>query len=449
VNLNHTARELFAGALRGLDIAAAMQHLVMSTPTCLVVDGKLYPAISFRRILIVSIGKAAVPMAEALLTQLQPALTKAQTVEGIVVGASLPERPDERLRFFRGGHPLPDLNSQAAANAILQLLATCDPTCLVFFLISGGASAMVEQPLDSTLTLEDARDLHRALVHSGLPITQMNALRKHFSRVKGGRLAVAAQGAAQCTLLISDVPSDSLHVVGSGPSLPDPATVADCLHLLESNPASNPESNAASLDLSKTLLDFFTSPSLPETPKPDHPAFSLSQHAALLSSDDLCSRAAQAATDIGFHVTIDNTCDDWDYRDAASYLLHRLEELRRHHPRVCLLSAGELSVKITGTPGTGGRNQQFVLECARLLAGMNFPATVLSGGSDGVDGNSTAAGALCDETTVARAAAQGIDIAAALRNFDSAPVFSALGDAIITAPIGNNVRDLRILLSTA
>ena len=440
MNLTRTAREIFTESLRGLDIPAAVRHRIKPSRGCIVIDGREYPIANLRRVVLISIGKAAVPMAQALLSQLQSALTKTQTIEGIVVAPSLPETLDERLQFFHGSHPLPDQDSLLAANAILRLLKTCNADCFVFFLISGGASAMIEQPLDPRLSIADAIDLNRALIHSGLPIAKMNVLRKHFSRVKGGRLAVAANGATQCTLLISDVPPDALHVIGSGPSLPDPSTGAECLHIIDST---------ASLHLSSSLLKFFQSPSLEETPKMDHPAFNRTQPVVLLSSDTLITLAAEAATSTGFHVAVDTTCDEWDYRDAATHLLHRLEELRRHHPRVCLLSAGELSVEITGEPGTGGRNQQFVLECAHLLSERNLTATVLSAGSDGADGNSTAAGAVCDRTTMARATSLGIDIAGALKRFDSAPVFAALGDSVVTGPTGNNVRDLRILLSTA
>ena len=440
MTLNEIVRQIFAEALQGLDIESAMRTHVRFANNTLFIGDQTYHLPDFRRILLIAIGKAAAPMAEALSSQLQPALHKDQTIEGIVVGTSPRETPSLHLQFFAGSHPLPDQASRLAANAILQLLDTCDATCLVFFLISGGASAMVEQPLDPTLSIDDARDLYRALLHSGLPIAKMNILRKHFSRTKGGRLAAAAHGAAQCTLLISDVPSGRLEVIGSGPSLPDPSTISDCLHLINTAPA---------LHLPASTLQFFENPLLEETPKPGHPAFNTSHSVALLSSDDLTALAAESAKARGFHLAIDHTCDEWDYRDAAKYLLHRLEQLRQHHPRVCLLSAGELSVEITGPHGTGGRNQHFVLECARLLAESPLDATILSAGSDGIDGNSTAAGALCDQTTAARAAAHGLDIATRLQRFDSNPVFTALGDAILTAPTGNNVRDLRILLSAA
>jgi len=350
----------------------------------------------------------------------------------------LPSAPDPRIQYLKGDHPLPGATSQRAAEAILYLLSQSDSETLVLFLISGGASAMVEMPLDPGISLEDSISFHKALVHSGLPIQQMNALRKHFSHVKGGRLAVAAHPATQSTLLISDVPNNLLHIVSSGPSLPDPSTVGECRQILRDH--------ASSLQLSPSLARFFDSAELEETPKADHPAFRKASWTSLLSSDDLCGIAGAFAASRGFHVVVDNTCDDWDYRDAAPYLLQELRKLREQYPRICLLSAGELSVPLSKRHGKGGRNQQFVLECARLLSQDGLRATVLSGGSDGVDGNSPATGAVCDETTLARATAAGKNMWAALEQFDSFPLLESIGDAITTGPTGNNVRDLRILL---
>ena len=395
----------------------------------------------FHRVVVISIGKAAAPMWDALQLELEPALKRGQPIEAIVVGSTMPQEKDHRVRFFPGSHPLPTQTSIDAAEAVLKVLASCDDRCLVLFLISGGASAMIEKALDGSVTVEETAQFYRSLVQSGLPITQMNALRKHFSQVKGGRLAVAAQKATQCTLLISDVPESVLHVVGSGPSLPDPSTTEDCRRIIEAN--------LDALNFSGKLLSFFRDPKLEETAKADHPAFRKARWLSLLSSDDLCRIAGDNAAKLGFHVVVDNRCDDWDYRDAAVYLLDRLQELRQLYPKVCLLSAGEVSVRLPPKHGVGGRNLQFVLECSRLINERDLKATVLSGGSDGVDGNSPAAGAVCDETTSTRAASKGFDIIDGLEQFDSFPIFSALDDAIITGPTGNNVRDLRILLSSA
>jgi glycerate 2-kinase len=441
MTLSETAKDLFLDTLHHLSIAEAMQTHVRGQGETLQVGNLAYDLRKFDRVVVISIGKAAAPMADLLWPLLQPVLKRDQTIEAIVVGSTRPLESDPRVRFFAGSHPSPSQTSFDAADAVLKLLASCDNRCLVFFLISGGASAMLEKPLDSSITVDDAAGFYRALVLSGLPITQMNALRKHFSQVKGGRLAVEAQGATQCTLLISDVPEDALHIVGSGPSLPDPSTTEDCRKVISAN--------LDVLDFSDNLLAFFGNVELEETPKAGHPAFRNCGWISLLSSDDLCRIAGESAARLGFHVVVDNSCDDWEYRDAANYLLNRLQKLRKQYPRVCLLSAGEISVHISSKHGSGGRNQQFTLECSRLIAERKLKATVLSGGSDGVDGNSPATGAVCDETTAMRAAAQGLDIVAGLERFDSFPIFKALGNAIMTGPTGNNVRDLRILLSSA
>jgi glycerate 2-kinase len=438
MTLLKTTQNLFLDTLHRLRITEVMRTRVHSKGESLHLSELVYELQSFQRVVVVAIGKAAAPMLDSLLPALEPALQRQQTIDAVVVGATALQNEDRRVRFFPGSHPFPDQISMDAAEALLELLASCDARCLIIFLISGGASAMIEKALASRIGIDETAGFYRALVQSGLPIMQMNTLRKHFSQVKGGRLAVAAQGATQCTLLVSDVPENMLHIVGSGPSLPDPSTVEECRQIIAAN--------RGALNLSDLLLNFFSDPDLEETPKADHPAFDKGAWISLLSSEDLCRTAGEAAAKQGFHVVIDNSCDEWEYRDAATYLLNRLQELRQQYPKVCLLSAGEVSVQIPPVHGAGGRNQQFVLECARQIARRGIKATVLSGGSDGVDGNSPAAGGVCDETTVQRATAAGLDVLDGLERFDSYAIFSALGDAILTGPTGNNVRDLRILL---
>jgi glycerate 2-kinase len=439
MTLLNTAKGIFIDTLHHLRIEEVMRTRVHHQGETLYIGDFAYDLQDFHRVVVISLGKAAAPMWDALRLELEPALQRDQPIEAIVVGSTVPQETEARVRFFPGSHPLPSQISVDAADAVLKLLASCDDLCLVFFLISGGASAMIEKALDESVTVEEMVQFYRSLVQSGLPITQMNALRKHFSQVKGGRLAVAAQKATQCTLLISDVPESVLHVVGSGPSLPDPSTTEDCRRIINEN--------LDALNFSEKFLGLFRDPGLEETAKSDHPAFGKASWVSLLSSDDLCRIAGEDAARLGFHVVVDNGCDDWDYRDAAAYLLDRLQELCKLYPKVCLISAGEVSVRLTSAHGVGGRNQQFVLECSRLINERNLKATILSGGSDGADGNSTAAGAVCDETTMTRAASKGLDIIAGLEQFDSFPIFSALDDAIVTGPTGNNVRDLRIFLS--
>jgi len=218
--------------------------------------------------------------------------------------------------------------------------------------------------------------------------------------------------------------------------MPDSSTIADCraivakYKMLNSFPAS--------------VRELFERDALEETPKSDDPAFIHARWWTILSNAALLGTAEREAKQQDFYVEIDNSCDDWDYAKAADHLLHKLRELRRTHERVCLLSGGEVTVHVENG-GVGGRNQQFALYCASKIGGENI--SVLSSGSDGIDGDSPAAGAIVDGTTLEQSKARGLNVEAHLSAFNAYPLFQALGDAIVTGPTGNNLRDLRILLA--
>jgi glycerate 2-kinase len=404
-----------------------------------------------RRIGVVAVGKAASAMLKALLPSLR-GLTQCD-LSGVVITSD--EQPDlpPGFQVFAGGHPTPNQASFDGAEAAVALVRslrskaamTDDSLCL--FLISGGASAMMELPLDTGISLEDTVKFHRELVHCGGSIAEINCVRKHFSAVKGGRLALEAEGILSYSMLISDVPLGHLDALGSGPTLPDTSTVDQCreilarYQLLERFPAS--------------VKRFFSSAQFVETPKP---GYLTSKAVTLLSPDALAAIARQRSENLGFYAVVDNACDDWDYKDAAEYLLRRLQELRRQHSRVCLISSGEVTVGLPRASdvscaegaeklGTGGRNQQFALYAATLLRASDASVAVLSAGTDGIDGNSFAAGAVVDEKTVFGEESilpQALD---ALRRFDSGTFFEKAGLSIVTGVTGNNLRDLRILLS--
>lgn len=400
-----------------------------------------------RRIRIIAIGKASSEMLDALLPRLSAAWHG--DIAGVLIARERPLDLPPGFQFFRGSHPLPDEESFAGAKAALEMLrglqqdrASADAT-LCLFLISGGASAMMELPLEPSITLTDTIGFHRELVHSGASITEINCIRKHFSAVKGGRLAMAACGIASLSLLVSDVPPGHLDALASGPTLPDTSTVEQCREILsryrlrERFPLS--------------VQRFFDRHDLPETPKPGSFA---APAATLLSSNELAEVARAHAQRLGFHAVVDNTCDDWDYREAAQYLIDRLRGLRRIHPRVCLISAGEVTVELPSAEsglaaGVGGRNQHFDLYAATLLTPADASTVVLSAGSDGIDGNSPAAGAVIDEQTLGREDEPEIRTAArhALECFDSYTFLERMGCSITTGPTGNNLRDLRILLA--
>src|SRR5208282_1627140 len=343
------------------------------------------------------------------------------------------------FRYFHGGHPTPTAESISAANAILKSLSALDSTSLVIFMISGGGSSIVEKPVDDDISLPDLAATYQTLVYSGAPIAEINAIRKHLSAVKGGRLAQAAYPAQQVSILVSDVPDATPDALASGPTMPDSTSIHDCEHI------------AAQYNLveqfPKSVADLFRQHALDETPKSDDPAFVRARWWTVLSNKVAIDEAAIAATGAGFAVEVDNSCDDWPYDKAAAYLLNRLRELRRKVSRVCLISGGEVTVTVRNG-GIGGRNQQFALACAEPISGHDI--TVLSAGTDGIDGNSPAAGAVVDGSTLNRADARASGAQAvqqALAAFNAYPLLDALGDAVVTGATGNNLRDLRILVA--
>jgi glycerate 2-kinase len=424
------ARSIFTQALAEASIGNGFARHVHYQRGILRVREDLYDLHAYSRVLVVSLGKAAHTMVEALTGQVGP------SVEGIVASSIEPPAQIRGFRYFRGGHPTPNAESIQAASAIRRMLEVQPASALVIFLLSGGGSSIVENPIDDEISLDDLIATYRVLVHSGAPIAEINAVRKHLSAVKGGRLAQAAYPAQQVSLLVSDVPDGTPDALASGPTMPDSTSVGDCYRiaekyeLLKQFPASTRE--------------LFERHALEETPKSDDPAFVRARWWPVLSNQTAIEEASVAAERVGFIVHVDNSCDDWDYEKAADYLLQRVRELRKQFSPVCLISGGEVTVKVTNG-GVGGRNQQFVLACAEKIDGENI--TVLSAGTDGVDGNSPAAGAVADGSTFERARGRALDVRAALKTFDAYPVFKGLGDAIEIGPTGNNLRDLRILLA--
>lgn len=426
------ARWLFLKTLEECSIPAAYKRYVRMAGQTLRIGKNCYwlgPGTS--RTVVVAIGKAAHPMASELSNVVGSDLS------GIIACPTAPDTPLPGFRYFIGGHPLPNQESLNAGAAILDLLGTLDEKALAIFLISGGASAIAEKPISDEITLADVIATYRALVHSGAPIAEINAIRKHLSALKGGRLAQAAGGATLASVLISDVPDAAPDALASGPTMPDTTTVADCYAIAHRRDLLP--------NLPPTVRAIFEEHRLQETPKRRDPAFQRSSCTIVLSNGIATGAVLRRARMMGFTIWTDSDCDDQDYRTAADYLLKRLDELRERSEPVCLVSGGEVTVKVTGKPGVGGRNQQFALYCAEKIAGQRV--TVLSAGTDGIDGNSNAAGAVVDGTTAQRASEQGLDLSAALSNFDAFPLLHKLGDTIMTGPTGNNVRDVRILLA--
>ena len=431
VEMRRQARDIFDYALAECSVARAFRREVRFGDGILQVGDEDIELAHFSRLAIVSVGKAGHSMADAFLSIVPVPCS------GIVACPAVPLSRAKGLSYFAGGHPMPNEESLRAGAAILEFMGELPDRALVVFLISGGASALAESPLDDKLTLSDIVETHRALVLSGAPIAEINAIRKHLSAIKGGRLAQAAAPATQVSLLVSDVPDHSLDALASGPSMPDRSTVSDCYRIADRY--------ALVRRFPPGVRARFDNHELRETPKAGDAAFAKSHYVTVLSNQTAVSAAAVRAAALGFTVEVDNRCDDWDYARAADYLLGRLRHLGSQAERVCLISGGEVTVKVGMNAGVGGRNQQFALYCAQSIAGKSI--TVLSAGTDGVDGNSTAAGAVVDGTSVSRAQQGGQEPASALADFNAFPFLEAIGDTITIGPTGNNVRDLRVLLA--
>ena len=428
--MRESVRNIFRTALSDASIAKGFSRHLECQRGILRIREDLYDLHSYSRVLVISIGKAGHTMVEALTQQVGSSL------EGIVASSVHPESQVRGFRYFCGGHPTPNEESIQGASAILRAVESQPASALVLFLLSGGGSSIVEKPMDDEISLPDLMSAYRALVHSGAPIAEINAIRKHLSAVKGGRLAQRAFPAHQVSLLVSDVPDNTPDALASGPTMPDSTSVEDCYRIAEQY--------GLLPKFPKAIRELFERHALEETPKSDDPAFHNSRWWTVLSNQTAIEEASNAAEHAGYGVHVDNSCDDWDYERAAEYLLNKLRELRQQFSPACLISGGEVTVKVTNG-GVGGRNQQFALACAEKIKGENI--TILSAGTDGVDGNSPAAGAIVDGSTAERAQRQGLNLLSAIERFDAYPVFKALGDALETGPTGNNLRDLRILLA--
>jgi glycerate 2-kinase len=471
-SLHASATEIYTGALKACNIATAFDRRLRFDGEILqrlMPDGCGPATIdlsAYKRVFVIALGKAAVPMLDTLLDRMK----RRKGLRGVCCGVHIPKKRNWRIRYFEGGHPLPNEDSFAAARATLALMKKAKKDTLIFFLISGGGSAMFDLPIDPQISLEDTQAFHQALLASGAPINEINTLRKHFSAVKAGRLALAAPDALKVNLLLPDVPLRTLDALSSGPTSPDHTTEAEVRELIAKYDLlakfpptvraffERTESSDSTSDKGKR------SGFLPKLSKNDpapvkrsgpidpltgeDEAFRDSVFEILLSSHDLVENARTLAQQAGYHTVVDNSCDDWDYAEAARYLLERFHALRAIHPRLCLISVGEVTVTMDRTPGAGGRNQQFVMACALELE--KHPGehiTVLSAGSDGIDGNTQVAGAIADPTTVERAHLFGFHLKASLAAFNACPMFTALGDAVVTGPTGQNLRDLRLLIS--
>lgn len=456
--LRDAALEIFRAALRGADARAAVRRAVcLQGPLLNVCETTINLAEGRRPVYSIAIGKAAHAMAPALDEILGARLTA-----GILAGLAIEQSRDdsesgavaklsssERWRVYAGGHPLPNEESLKAARAAFEIMRRAeDERALIIFLISGGGSALIEWPRDEGTTLAELREANRTLVNCGASIAEINAVRRAISSVKGGGLTARAPHADQLSLIISDTNKGDESNVASGPTLapttdaPDAASVVARYELASRLPSSILRVIAQTVSV-----------------KTNAPCESLRQHHVLLDNEAALAAAADEAHARGFVVEFASDIVEQEIASGCTQLYERLLSAHARVARtgkiVCLLSGGEFACPVRGA-GMGGRSGETALRLALAIgerrerdvsAGLSSHIVALSAGTDGIDGNGPAAGAICDETTLRRAHALGQDARAALAASDSYSFFQALNDSIMIGPTETNVRDVRVLLA--
>ncbi len=446
LDLRTAATRLQEAALHAVDPAVAICRHVRREDSDLVVAQRRYALGDYRRIFVIGGGKAAVPMASAVVQLVGERLSQGVLVTkyGHTLGAeapsSSPRHPLSRIRFVEAGHPVPDQNSVEAAQAVADLAMQATSRDLVICLISGGGSALLTLPVPG-LTLEDLQELTDGLLRSGATINELNTVRKHCSRLKGGNLARLAAPADVVTLILSDVVGDPLDVIASGPTVPDPTTVSDARRVLQR------------YDIAGTgdPLSF-----LQETPKPGDAAFERVHHVIVGSNRQGAMAAVSEARRLGFESLLLSTYIEGEAREVAKVAAGLAKGVQVNgdpvSPPACLVWGGETTVTVRGD-GKGGRNQELALAAALALDGCPH-VLLMALATDGTDGPTDAAGAVATGDTIRRAGELGLDPWAALDANDSYHFFEALDDGrqgglIQTGATGTNVNDLLFLLVDA
>lgn len=428
---------IFRAGLKAVDPVHAVQKYLRRQDNSLIVGDRTYDLKEYGGVYVIGAGKASAAMAQSIEDLLGEQL-KAGFIN-VKYGHS---RPLRVISVNEAGHPVPDEAGLSGTQQILRLLRQTGEKDLVIFLISGGGSALLPSPTEG-LTLEDMQRVTQRLLESGASIHEINAIRKHISRVKGGQLARLAYPSTLVSLILSDVIGDNLDSIASGPTVPDNSTYQDCLHILEKYGLARKIPGAVLNHLEKG-----TQGEIEETPKAKDPVFEKTQNVIIGSNIQAVEAAREKAEALGYNSLILSTFVQGETREIAKMHAAIAREVLAHghpiSPPACLVSGGETTVTIRGR-GLGGRNQEFALAAAIEIDGLE-EVVVLSGGTDGTDGPTEAAGAIADGTTVRRAKAMGLDAGHYLRENDSYHFFKSLGDLLITGPTLTNVMDLRLIL---
>jgi hydroxypyruvate reductase len=436
-DLKRQAVRIFKKAVEAVDPEKAVLGHVKRVGDSLLVDGRPWDLGAYDRILVVGAGKAGAPMAKAL-----EGLLGDRIAAGAVVVKDGHGIPLDRIRLFEASHPIPDARGVRGAQAVAALARDANSMDLVVCLLSGGGSALLTAPAEG-VTLEDKQAVTQVLLACGATIHEVNAVRKHLSGIKGGRLAALAHPAAVVSLILSDVIGDDLDIIASGPTVPDTSSFGDAVKVLKGYGVWDRIPAASRAHLEKGLAG-----DVPETPKPGDPSFGKDCWALVGTNFQALKAAAREAESLGYRPVILSSMMRGEARDVARAVAAIAKEAVRSGnpmpPPACILSGGETTVTIKGG-GRGGRNQEFALAAAMDLEGLQGMA-VLCAGTDGTDGPTDAAGAVADGATVSRARALGLDPWTHLDQNDAYPLFEALGDLVMTGPTRTNVMDVYMVL---
>jgi hydroxypyruvate reductase len=415
---------VFRAALASVDPSVLLQNVLSAIPSL---------ALDERPVRLLAVGKAAPWLADACA-----ALLPGRVRSGLVVGTHCPMPLPPGLAWCPASHPVPDERSVRAASAALDFVGRRRADESLVVLISGGASALLALPRPE-ITLDDKQRTTRQLLGAGADITALNTVRKHLSRVKGGQLGVAAGRAV--ALAVSDVVGDDLGVIASGPTVPDPSTFEDALDVLARHGGAGRFPARV-----VSLLERGAAGQFEETPKAGDPRLRDVRTTVIGSGRDAADGAAREAAARGYAVGTLSQPLVGEAREAGTRLVDEGTRVAAGLARpACVIAHGETTVHVTGT-GRGGRNQELVLGAALALEREGVAGAVLSGGTDGVDGPTDAAGAIADASTIARARRLGLDPLDFLARNDTYAFFAALDDLLVTGPTHTNVGDVQVLL---
>jgi glycerate 2-kinase len=429
-------KKLIVRGLTSVNAGRAIRRAISKHGNVLIIGRRRYDLHRYERVVVVGAGKATASMAQAVERQLGPRLDG-----GLVVVKHGHRLPTKRIIVAEAGHPVPDQSGQQAAARLCAIASELGRRDLLIVLLSGGASSLLPCPIPG-VTLADKQRTTRELLRCGASIQEVNTVRKHLSRIKGGRLAELTK-ASVVTLILSDVLDDDLSAIASGPTVPDPTTYQDAKAVLKRYRIWRAVPQRVRRHLDRGCQGLVN-----ETPKPGSSLFRRVYHCIIGNNGAAVTAVARAAREAGLRTFVHTPGLTGEAREAGKRFGALAKQIARSgkplHRPCCVVAGGETTVTVTGK-GTGGRAQEFAAAAALEISGL-ARAWVVAIGTDGTDGPTDAAGAVVDGDTVARAQRCAIDIEDALKRHDIYPALKRLHQLITTGPTGTNVNDLYLLL---